>query len=368
MLQYFLCILLLFFVSILPLAAAPQQPLSCAQFEQLFPSAIKYPTEAYFTLKLDDAKMVCFYDKQERILLAFILSQASYAASPMASILRMKYDPQQTRKNLRSKCAIIYHEKALREIRQTEQPTLPCPTLSFLSCLLFAKSIDHCTFQGWDEEGISFQFLQHKEPCKLFLSPYRNNVYNLLLWEKNDYDFGYQFDYHSFLKDVLHVQELKNHNNFDDNAKHEKNVRKIARMTGLRNIVDYDIESKLCVGNQNYKHNELLNPRYQESKNKKHINKWSMGIASSKYKLSSLPPPAPKPFPEENASWPSRAALAKLNTPPQTPPNPEAEQQPPPQQPVPLADSPPAEQRISIPLTPMQALQKYLEQLQNMHK
>ena len=93
-------------------------------------------------------------------------------------------------------------------------------------------------------------------------------------------------------------------------------------MTGLRNIIDYDVESKLSIGNQNLSDFRLQSRsrRYQESEDKRHINKWSFGIANSKYKLTTLPQPDPKPFPKENSPWPTRAALSNLNKTPHPPP------------------------------------------------
>ena len=145
-------------------------------------------------------------------------------------------------------------------------------------------------------------------------------------------------------------------------------------MTGLRNIIDYDVESKLSIGNQNLSDFRLQSRsrRYQESEDKRHINKWSFGIANSKYKLTTLPQPDPKPFPKENSPWPTRAALSNLNK-TQHPP-PAAVQQAAvtpapaelPKQNTPLHTPPPPDKRsIQTHITPAEAIQAYLNSLQH---
>lgn len=316
------------------------EPATCSQFEKLFPQAIKYPEQGYYTLIINGSSVVCLYDIHECIAAAFVLTQARRNAPKLAQVLHMDYSAELTERSKRFHHAFLYNYKALfRNVQQNSTPTdsenegdvlrLPFTLVDLLGSFIWSRK--HIFFD-WSRRGIVLVNKNRSE--KITLSAH-NAQSPIVHFDTNKTD--------SALAE-LYAPLQAFHNYYLSESRKGK---KLLRTTKLDKITHIHTDSNLVLG-----------------VTKDGIR--ALGRPNSKYPLDEIPLCSP-PFPKKRSEWPA-TTLASLQK--ETEKQPEQQSAEPPDStpastPAPTPKPEQQQKAILLPLTPKEALDAYLKHLQS---
>lgn len=346
-------------------------PISCSQFEKLFPDAIKYPAQAYYTLKINGSSVVCFYDQYDHVALAIVLTQATRNAVKLAEILHMQYETQHTDREKLYHKAILFNKYILfrdcvplisdkihnlTDSEIEEQNKLPFTTLGIMAGMYYRTNnkANHFKFVSWNRQGITFS-LGEDSTSTLILSTH-------LAQSPIVHKFGSGIK----MRDIYPPYEA-----FVKRSDiPPKTLRRALKLSKLDEIYRMNEQTKVVYGTTGMNNVGVL------------------GIPNRKYTLDKIPQSSPKDFPTQRSEWPTPKQIAQI-----CPPEPPMEEQthtaseePPktdtpqeetsstatttqdtPQKP-PSPAPPPHTREVNIPLTPQKALNTYLLHLQKLSR
>lgn len=344
-------------------------PITCSQFEELFPEAIKYPAQAYYTLKINGSFVVCFYDRNDNIALAIVLTQAKRNAKKLAQFLHLQYNPDHTDREKVYQKAILFNPYIL--FQDCEPPTsenhhsisneelenksnLPFTTIGIIAGMYYKKEAksNNFKFVGWNHQGIHFTLGEDavSSAGSLILSPHlaQSPIVHKMGAGIHANDIFLPAEFFTPRKDIP-AQTLK----------------QALEFSKLDSIAQMDLESKVVFGHSG--------------------NVGVLGIPNRKHSLKKLPHGKPKAFPKQLSEWPptnrisdkiieekpekttikepsedTQSTISKTPSP--------ADDAAPPERPQPPIAVPPATQAppIRLPLTPKDALETYLQHLQKL--
>lgn len=318
-------------------------PATCKQFEKLFPKAIKYPEQGYYTLSINGSTVITFYNQDNEIALSIILTQARRNAPKLAQILHMSYNIGLTERGKNYHHAVLYNDRALfrflppiathNEVLETPDDgelSPPFTLINLLGLIIRANTYD---FYDWNRRGISF--VSAHESKKIVLSAHS------ALAPIIHFHFTNTNYYATFYPPLEHFSKFL--------SPQSRESKKILKLSGLEHISLYHPEEKIAFGHT-----------------KNGIQ--ALGKISNKYPLDSIPSCAPKSTPKERAEWPS-VTLDSLQKEEEM----QAEQPAAPldtktilEQTAPSVPTPePQQKAIQLPLTPKEALDAYLKHLQS---
>lgn len=316
-------------------AATPNEqiPLTCRQFEALFPEAIKYEQSSYYTLKIEESAVVCFYNSKQQLSHAIVLSKANQNAEKLAEFLHMSYKPNGTVMQSRKRTMLLYNDSAL----SSDFSYFPFDSSTLLS-LLVRKGNEQentCRFVNWATRGITFSFSTPQfGSISVVFSPQNNEIYNLLLDAEDDNSQALAAA-HFFCTAVLGFSYLRKSS--------AKTARELKKEYELKALYFSDGLNGIHLG-----------------KNKRGF--YIVGKENNTGQLSDIPNVPIMPIPNSSCTWPEKspnpATTEATQRPAKNPaPNPT---QPPPEL-IPIS-----ERKIEIPLTPADALQQYIKRLRSL--
>lgn len=347
---------------------AEYTPISCSQFEELFPEAIKYPAQAYYTFKINGSSVVCFYDRNDNIALALVLVQAKRNAKKLAQLLHMQYNPHHTDREKVYQKAILFNPHILFQDCEPLTPenhyaapnaeleyksNLPFSTIGIMAGMYYkhVTKSNNFKFVNWNRQGIHFTLGEDAvaSTSALILSPHQaqSPIVHKMGAAIHAQDIFPTVQSYTPRKDIP-----------------AKTLKQALKLSKLDSISQMDLESKVVFGHSG--------------------NVGVLGIPNRKHSLEKLPQGAPKAFPKQRSEWPDPIRISKTfakeiqettttkeqpedtkPTIPKTPlPAPVAAPKQP-QQPA-TAVLAPQERTIHLPLTPQDALDTYLQHLQKL--
>ncbi len=307
-------------------AAQDIMPLSCEEFEQRFPKAIKYERHGYYTVRVPGSAAVCFFNERKQLSFAIVLTGAKMSADKFAGALHMSYNTEDTIPDSRQRTVLLYNKRALPHLKGRSQSgaDLPCSNTFMIAALLQRGNDEdrQCRFVNWATRGITFRFSHRRYgESNIVFSPSNNLITHVHLYPKQDSDNSY-YILRQFCKDVFNGRDL-----FHPTREQQSEMK---RDYGLAHVYATSTFEKHILG---------------KIKQGKYV------IGEPSPKLSILPSPRPARLPDEESAWPTL---------PQTPGEQPA---PPPQE---KTQEPPEQRAMSTPLSPIQALKQYLEHLNSM--
>lgn len=277
--------------------------LSCQQFEELFPEAIKYPKQAYYTLRINGSQVVCLYDRHENIVMAFILSQAKRNLHKLEDILHLHYNEQFTEEDKSYHKAFLYHKYHLfrdynkihdrlspesgNKTDKDEDDKLIFSTVIGIAGLLDAASEQRhlpghpqrtplseiYRFQGWGRQGITFG--RGKKTQVLFSThDVQQPIVHIGGTLSSVFPVGAYFPDSREISPRLFTSAL--------------------RQSKLKRLSNIDVKLHTVIG---YDVNGLV----------------IMGVPNRKQGLHQIPSCPPQPFPKVRSEWPSNATIAAIN-------------------------------------------------------
>ncbi|MBQ9834978.1 MAG: hypothetical protein IJO34_01490 [Akkermansia sp.] len=305
--------------------AQDPMPITCEEFEQRFPKAIKYKRHGYYTVRVPGSAAVCFFNERKQLSFAIVLTGAKDNAAKFAEALNMSYNPEATIPDSRQRTVLLYNKRALPYLKGASQSgaDLPCSNTFMIAALLQRGNDEdrQCRFVNWATRGITFRFSHRRYgESNIVFSPSNNLITRVHLYPKQDSDNSY-YILRQFCKDVFNGRDL-----FHPTREQQSEMKR-----------DYDLAHV-----------------YATSTFEKHIlGKIKQGkyvIGEPNPKLSILLSPRPARLPDEESAWPTL---------PQQP----IEQTPPPQE---KTQEPPEQGAVNTPPSPLQAIKLYLEHLNSM--
>ncbi len=343
-------------------AAAEQQeqePLTCKQFEALFPEAIKYDTHRYYTVKIDDSAVVCFYNKEQQIAIALVMTRAVKTASKLEKVLHMVYNPNHTAKESHKRIALLINTSALPKYKTSSSSSdrrLPTTTTDLIAALIQLGNTNDftCKFLNWSNKGLVFYFASRRYgESDLFFSPNENNIERIYIDPHQDTDSSYYL-VQRITTDILNIRALTIP--YDNKAnEYEKSykVQKMYRVDDFGGLYIAKVKRGLYVIGKPSESGNFKPSIARPERLPKKTSAW----------------PADTDAPQEESTTTVDEQKEKRGT--NSAPTASKKQQPPPTRPTQPASTqnqaPPANQRsIHTPAYPAEALRKYLEHLQHL--
>lgn len=321
------------------------QPATCKQFEKLFPKAIKYPEQGYYTLSINGSPVITFYNQDNEIALIFILTQARRNAPKLSQILHMSYNIGLTERGKNYHHAVLYNDKALfrflppltqEDAFETPETGELFPPFTLINLLGLIIRTNTYVFYDWNRRGITF--ISKDETKKVVYSAHSAESPIV------------HFHFTGIDKNSLTSYPYPPLGQFQQYFKTQsRESKKTLKLSGLESITHYHPEEKIAFGHA-----------------KNGIR--ALGKISNRYPLDSIPSCAPKPTPKEREEWPSVSLVTlqkeeekifekKTET---TDTKTATEQIT-----TPVSPQEPQQKAIHLPLTPKEALDAYLKHLQS---
>lgn len=91
--------------------AQDPMPITCEEFEQRFPKAIKYQRHGYYTVRVPNSAAVCFFNARKQLSFAIVLTVAKDNAAQFAEALNMVYDAESTVPTSRKKTVLLFNRR-----------------------------------------------------------------------------------------------------------------------------------------------------------------------------------------------------------------------------------------------------------------
>lgn len=284
--------------------------LSCQQFETLFPEAIKYPKQAYYTLRVNGSQVACFYDRHEHIVLAFVLTQAKRNLNKLEDILHLHYDERFTDEEKSYHKALLYHKYHLfRDYNDIHSRLAPVgKTVSGEESE--PDSEDKLTFSTvigiaglLDSQGAQRNIAGHPQ------SATSGGAYRFQGWNRQGLAFGKGkktqlfFSTHDAQQPIVHLEGNQLEltaifppgNYFPESeAVSSKTYKSALRLSKLKRLTHVDSKLHTVIG--------------EDGKGV-----FVIGVPNRKQGLHQIPSCPPQPFPKLRSEWPSDAAIASIN-------------------------------------------------------
>lgn len=284
--------------------------LSCQQFETLFPEAIKYPKQAYYTLRVNGSHVACFYDQYEHIVLAFVLTQAKRNLLRLADLLHLGYDENFTDEEKSYHKAFLYHKYHLfRDYNDIHRRL--CPGANNNSNEESEPDADsQLTFSTvigiaglLDAQGAQRHIAGHSQNAAA------GGAYRFQGWHRQGIAFGkgkktqITFSTHDAQQPIVHIEE-----NTPDISSifppgcyfaerdeiSSKTYKSALRLSKLKRLTSIDTKLHTVIGEDG---KGLV----------------AIGVPNRKQGLHQIPSCPPQPFPKSRSEWPDNATIAAVN-------------------------------------------------------
>jgi len=194
--------------------AQDSMPITCEEFEQRFPKAIKYEHHGYYTVRVPNSAAVCFFNARKQLSFAIVLTGAKDNAAKFAEALNMVYDEESTVPASRKRTVLLFNRRARPYLTSLKSLCLPT-NATFLMAAFVQLGNDKTSklrFVNWTKRGITFLYSDaNNEKIHLVFSPADNLITRLHLYPKTDGDHTIH-NLESFCKKVLGAHNLSSVN------------------------------------------------------------------------------------------------------------------------------------------------------------